>query len=80
MAKKEEKKLNKINEGIELIAVGVKILQISNDSEGRVFGLGSDQKIYIWHHSLYYRENWVLHVSPEIVELNRKGRRSIGKK
>lgn len=65
MAKKDEGKvLDKEKNGEQLIEPGIKIVQAFADGDGMVFGLGNDQKIYIWHHSLYYAGNWVLHVKP----------------
>lgn len=41
---------------------GVKITQVTADGTGVVYGLGNDQKMYVWHHSLELKGNWVLHV------------------
>lgn len=66
MAKnKEEKVLRSENEGLFLKEDGVKIIQITADGSGVVYGMGNDQKMYVWHHSLYFAGNWVLHVSPK---------------
>jgi hypothetical protein len=43
--------------------LNVKIIQISADGSGMVFGLGDDQRIYVWHHSLEHRGRWVLHIN-----------------
>jgi hypothetical protein len=59
---KEEKILEKERNGEILKDFEVKIVQAFADGTGVVFGLGNDQKIYVWHHSLYYAGNWVLHV------------------
>lgn len=72
MAKKEER-LARSKDGLTLKEDGVKILQISTDGTGVVFGLGNDQKIYVWHHSLYFRGNWVLHVNEPKPQEGAKG-------
>lgn len=41
---------------------GVQIIQIASDATGTMYGLGDDNNIYIWHHSLEYRGKWRLHV------------------
>lgn len=44
---------------------GVIITQISADGTGVVFGLGNDQKVYVWHHSLQFKGSWVQHINFE---------------
>jgi len=69
---KEEKVLDKERDGVILKDFEVKIVQAFADGTGVVFGLGNDQKVYVWHHSLYYAGNWVLHVHKENVTGSQK--------
>ncbi len=40
----------------------VRIKQIVSTAEGMIYGLGSNGKMYLWHHSLEYRGKWVIHI------------------
>ena len=40
----------------------VKIKSIASTADGAIYGLGSDDYVYIWHHSLASRGHWVLNV------------------
>lgn len=62
--KKEEKVLEREKDGFILKEDEVKIVQITADGLGSVFGFGNDQKVYIWHYSSYYAGKWVIHVKP----------------
>ncbi len=64
MAKKEEK-IERSKDGLNLKEEGITIVQPFADGQGRVFGMGNDQKIYIWHHSLYFKGRWVLYVNED---------------
>ena len=41
----------------------VRIKQITADGTGVLYGLGSDGRAYVWHHSFEYRGKWVLYIN-----------------
>lgn len=40
----------------------VRIKTIASTADGMIYGLGSNGKVYVWHHSLEYRGKWVIHI------------------
>ena len=41
----------------------ITIISIVSTADGAIFGLGDDQRVYNWHHSLEHRGNWALFVN-----------------
>jgi hypothetical protein len=40
----------------------IEITFITVGKDGEVFGLGADNKLYLWHHSGEHASSWVLYV------------------
>ena len=41
----------------------VRIKGITSNAEGMIHGVGSDSRVYVWHHSFVHAGKWVYHVT-----------------